>query len=283
MANLRLIKNSQAGTQDNGSVRLTIKDIPIGDIAIRENVRKDYAGIEELAESIRQHGLLQPITVYADGDGYVVKTGHRRFFASQLLYKKAPDRFNSIRCIISDAENLIAIQLIENVQREDLSQLDLYNGLSSLREQGMSLKQIAQTMGKKEIYIKFLFVGVNEVQKNPELADAMGSLSGQTTPVTLGDMVLTKGITDNKERLEILKQRGKGEINREQLKIKVKKTKQSTTPVKKGKATSPESVKYWVSSDGLTIKLTFPNVKLVKMVESKIKMIFKVSQIKILK
>lgn len=62
MATLRLVKNSQAGTQDRTSVKLTIKDIPLGDIQIRENVRKEYKDIEELAESIRQHGLLQPIT-----------------------------------------------------------------------------------------------------------------------------------------------------------------------------------------------------------------------------
>ncbi|GHV76983.1 chromosome partitioning protein ParB [Spirochaetia bacterium] len=276
MATLRLVKNS-AGTQDNGSVRLTIKDIPIGDIAIRENVRKDYTGIEELADSIRQHGLLQPITVYADGDGYVVKTGHRRFMASQLLYKKQPDKFHSIRCIISDAENLSVIQLVENVQREDLSQIDLYTALSSLREQGMSLKQIAQTMGKSEDYIKALFVGINDIQKNEKLLELV---SGAGT--TIIDVRETKGISDPKERLEVLKQHGKGKITREEMRIKVRELKKPT-PAKKGKSAASESVKYWVSSDGLTIKLTFPNVKLVRMIESKIKTIFKVNGIKLLK
>ncbi|GHV93292.1 hypothetical protein AGMMS50268_37950 [Spirochaetia bacterium] len=175
MPNLRLVKNvnSQVGTQDKGSVKLTIKDIPLGDIQIRENVRKEYKDIEELAESIRQHGLLQPITVYEAGDLYLVKTGHRRFMASQLLYKKEPDRFHSIRCIVSDAENLSVIQLVENVQREDLSQLDLYNALSSLWDQGMTLKQIAEAMGKSEGFIKVLFVGVKEVNNTPELLDSL--------------------------------------------------------------------------------------------------------------
>jgi ParB family chromosome partitioning protein len=251
MANLRLVK-TQAGTQDNGSVRLTIKDIPIGDIVIRENVRKDYAGIEELADSIRRHGLLQPITVYADGDQYVVKTGHRRFKASQLLYKKEPDRFHSVRCIISDAENLSVIQLVENVQREDLSQLDLFSALSSLREQGMSLKQIAQTMGKSEDYIKALFVGINDIQKNEKLLDLIGGAG-----TTIIDVRETKGIADPAERLEVLKQHGKGKITREEMRNKVRALKKPATPSKKGKAVATESIKYWVSSDGLTIKLTF--------------------------
>ncbi|GHV90253.1 chromosome partitioning protein ParB [Spirochaetia bacterium] len=278
MATLRLVKNSQAGTQDNGSVRLTIKDIPIGDISIKTNVRKDYTGIDELAESIRQHGLLQPITVYVDGDQYIVKTGHRRFMASQLLYKKQPDKFHSIRCIISDAENLSVIQLVENVQREDLSQIDLYTALSSLREQGMSLKQIAQTMGKSEDYIKALFVGINDIQKNEKLLELV---SGAGT--TIIDVRETKGIPDEKERLEVLKQHGKGKITREEMRTKVRELKKPATPSKKGKAAPAESVKYWVSSDGLTIKLIFSNVKLVRMIESKIKTIFKVNGIKLLK
>ncbi|GHV88130.1 chromosome partitioning protein ParB [Spirochaetia bacterium] len=278
MATLRLVKNSQAGTQDKGSVRLTIKDIPIGDISVKTNVRKDYTGIEELAESIRQHGLLQPITVYANGDGYVVKTGHRRFMASQLLYKKQPDKFHSIRCIISDAENLSVVQLVENVQREDLSQIDLVNALTSLKERGISIEEIAKMMGKTVGYIQVLFVGVKEINKAPELKEAINYAG-----IKITDIVETKGISDPKERLEVLKQHGKGKITREEMRTKVRELKKPSTPSKKGKAAPAESVKYWVSSDGLTIKLTFPNVKLVRMIESKIKTIFKVNGIKLLK
>ncbi|GHT98560.1 chromosome partitioning protein ParB [Spirochaetia bacterium] len=276
MPNLRLVKNS-TGTQDNGSIRLTIKDIPLGDIRIKENVRKNYAGIEELAESIRQHGLLQPITVYADGDSYVVKTGHRRFKASQLLYQKEPDKFHSVRCIISDADNLSVIQLVENVQREDLSQLDLFTALSALREQGMTMKQIANAMGKSEDYIKHLFIGINEIQHDESLLELV---SGAGT--TIIDVKETKGI-DKKERLEVLENRGKGTISREEMRTKVRELKKSATPSKQGnKEPAPESIKYWVSSDDLTIKLTFSDIKLAKKVEPLIKKLFRESKIKIL-
>jgi ParB family chromosome partitioning protein len=282
--------NSVVGTTDKNSVRLTIKDIPLGDIIIRENVRKDYTGIEELAESIRQHGLLQPITVYIDGEQYVVKTGHRRFMASQMLYKQVPDRFHSIRCIVSGAENLAIIQLVENVQREDLSQIDLFNGLSSLREQGMTLKEIAQTMGKSESYIKFLFVGVNDLKKTPELKEAMNSLAGQTNAITLADVVLTKGIPDEKERLEILEQHGKGEITRAEMRAKVREAKKPDIPTEvKGETDFPESsinakpnVKYSVSSDGLTVSLTFSNAELFDKVIPKIKRLFEQNSIPII-
>jgi ParB family chromosome partitioning protein len=136
MAKLGMLKNAKAmpGTQDSRSVSLTVKDIPIGDIAIKGNVRSGYTDIEGLAASINQHGLLQPITVYADVDSFIVKTGHRRYLACKMLYQEEPDRFHRIRYVISDADNTAVIQLVENVQRVDLSQIDLFNALTSLRE-----------------------------------------------------------------------------------------------------------------------------------------------------
>jgi ParB family chromosome partitioning protein len=154
---------SRTGTMDSRAVTLMVKDIPIGDIQTKENVRKEYTGIDELAASIRQYGLLQPITVYPEGEGYIVKTGHRRFKAIQALYQKEADRFHSIRCIVSDADNTAIIQLVENIQRVDLSTFDLYHALSTLRNQNLTNQQIAAVMGKSEGHIKNLFVAINEL------------------------------------------------------------------------------------------------------------------------
>jgi ParB family chromosome partitioning protein len=214
---------TRTGTQDSRSVNIMVKDIPIGDIQTKENVRKDYTGIEELAESIRQHGLLQPITVYADGDQYIVKTGHRRFRACQRLYQTEPERFHSIRCIVSNGENIAVIQLVENVQREDLSQVDLCNALSALREQGLTLRQIAETMGKTEGYIKSLFVGINEIEKKSDLKNLLGDAS-----ITIRDVAETNGIANSKERQNLLEQKGKGEINRAELRKKTKALKEGS-------------------------------------------------------
>ena len=119
MPSINALKDIRArtGTQDSRSVSVMVKDIPIGDIQIKENVRQDYTGIEELAASIRQHGLLQPITVYSDGSQYIVKTGHRRIMACQRLYHTEPERFHSIRCIISNAENIAVIQLVDTYKK----------------------------------------------------------------------------------------------------------------------------------------------------------------------
>jgi ParB family chromosome partitioning protein len=221
MAKLGMLKKipSGTGTRDSRAVALTVKDIPVGDISIKENVRREYTGIDELKASIRQHGLLQPITVYSENDGYIVKTGHRRYKAYQTLYREEPERFHSIRCIVSDAENVAMVQLVENVQRVDLSQVDLFNALSSLREQGMTLRQIAEVMGKTEGYVKSLFVGVNEINEDENLNDLIGDAG-----ITIRDIAETNGL-DKEERLTLLGQRKSGTLNRAGMRQKVKELK----------------------------------------------------------
>jgi ParB family chromosome partitioning protein len=222
MAKLGMLKNvkSRTGTRDSRAVALTVKDIPIGDISIKGNVRAKYTNLDELAASIRQHGLLQPITVYADEDSFIVKTGHRRYLACKTLYEEEPEKFHHIRCLISGADDTAIIQLVENVQRVDLSQIDLFNALSSLREQGMTLKQIAEVMGKTEGYIKSLFVGVNEISKDENLTDLLGDAG-----ITIRDIAETTGIEDKQERLNLLEQRKNGTINRADLRKKVRELK----------------------------------------------------------
>ena len=128
MAKRAVIKEARflTGTQDSSSVSNTVKDIPIGHIQTKENVRKEDTDLEGLKATILEHGLIQPIAVYKEGDNqYIVKTGHRRFMAIQALHKDYPHKFGSIRCVITNANNIAVIQLIENVQRVDLSQIDL--------------------------------------------------------------------------------------------------------------------------------------------------------------
>ncbi|AEF84927.1 conserved hypothetical protein [Treponema primitia ZAS-2] len=268
MASISALKNIKArtGTQDSHSANVMVKDIPIGDIRIKANVRQDYTGIEELAESIRQHGLLQPITVYADGDQYIVKTGHRRFLACQKLYETERERFHSIRCIISNAENIAVIQLVENVQREDLSQIDLYNALSSLREQGVSHKHIAEMMGKKLHYIENLFTAINEIQSNEKLKEHLTTAGG-----SIQNISETKGMLDGQARFDLLDQRQKGNITRAEMRKKAKYLKQDflfDIPNNQTEALSPEldpSIRILVSDDGLVINLTFNHEASAKM------------------
>jgi ParB family chromosome partitioning protein len=218
------------GTQDSNAIK--VKDIPVGDIQIRENIRKEYNDIAELTVSIRQYGLLQPITVYPDEkETYVVKTGHRRFLAWQQLAKEDPDRFTNIRCLVSNGENTAIVQLVENIQRKDLSPIDLYNALCTLREQSFSNKKIADVMGREEGYVNNLFMGVNEISKDEQLKDFLKTHAG----VSLSDVAEVKGLPPE-QRDKILEERSNGD-NRATMRKKIraeKKPKQSQAPVTNG-------------------------------------------------
>ncbi|MDR2534781.1 MAG: ParB N-terminal domain-containing protein [Treponema sp.] len=199
-------------------ISVCIKDIPIEKISIKKNIRKEYEDIDALKVSIQQYGLLQPIMVYRNSeDSYTIKTGHRRFLAYQSLYHDAPDTFNSIRCIVSDDQNISIVQLIENLQRSDISQQDLFHALVSLKEQGCSLKQIGEIMGQSENSVKVIFTGINEIKQDPHLQAYIESPGG-----TIRDVVDTKGIPNRIERLDLLEQRKAGVLTRAEMRQKTR-------------------------------------------------------------
>jgi len=81
----------------------------------------DDNSIKELANSIKEKGLLQPIIVRKVGDKYLIIAGERRYRACKLL------GMEKIPCIVKavdDAKDILEIQIIENMQREDISQIE---------------------------------------------------------------------------------------------------------------------------------------------------------------
>lgn len=91
-------------------------------------VNFDEDAIKELSESIKRHGLIQPIIVFQKDDEYVLIAGERRFRATQLLGSK------TIKAIVADIEsqNLRELALIENIQRQDLTPMELANSYKEL-------------------------------------------------------------------------------------------------------------------------------------------------------
>lgn len=95
-----------------------------------DNVRRDGAGdVSALAASIRAHGLLQPIGVAAENGGYRVVYGNRRREAAIRA------ELATIPCLLVDGtpEDRLIRQLLENLQRQDLNDLDQAEGLARLR------------------------------------------------------------------------------------------------------------------------------------------------------
>ena len=112
----------------------------------------DPDSLKELAASIREHGVLQPILVRPkDGGRYQLIAGERRWRASALAgATTVPGIVEEI-----DDETALEIAIIENLQREDLSPLDeatMYDRMT--RERGYSVRKLAQKIGKDKGYIE---------------------------------------------------------------------------------------------------------------------------------
>ncbi|MDK2822985.1 MAG: ParB family transcriptional regulator, chromosome partitioning protein [Clostridia bacterium] len=107
----------------------------------------DPAQLEELAQSIKEFGVLQPIIVRKIGTGYELVAGERRFRASQLL------GLQTIPAIIrnlSDKE-IAEMALIENLQREDLNYFEEAEGYAKLiKEFGITQDEVAKRVGKSQ-------------------------------------------------------------------------------------------------------------------------------------
>ena len=106
----------------------------------------DETALEELADSIRTLGLIQPITVRRDGDKYLIISGERRWRAAQLAGLESLPAY--IRDV--DDENLHAMALVENIQRQDLNAIEIALGMQRLIEEcGLTQEAMADKVGKK--------------------------------------------------------------------------------------------------------------------------------------
>lgn len=105
----------------------------------------DKESLNELAESIRIHGLIQPIIVNKMDDGYMIIAGERRFRACKIC------GLNQIDAIVKNYTNkqISEISIIENLQREDLNPVEVAKGIRKLMEEyGLTQEKVAERLGK---------------------------------------------------------------------------------------------------------------------------------------
>lgn len=106
----------------------------------------DEEALEELAESIRQLGLIQPITVKRSGEKYIIISGERRWRAAEKAGLESLPAY--IREV--DDTTLHAMALVENIQREDLNAIEISLGMQRLIEEcGLTQEALAERLGKK--------------------------------------------------------------------------------------------------------------------------------------
>jgi len=129
--------------------------------------RMDEASLDELAESIKEHGIMQPVLVRpVDGGGFEILAGERRWRAAQRAgLKDVPALVKTV----PDASAL-AIGLIENIQREDLNPLEQANGLKRLIEEfKLTHDEVAQAIGRSR-------AGVTNLLRLLELAASVQAM-----------------------------------------------------------------------------------------------------------
>ena len=110
----------------------------------------DAARLEELANSIQENGVIQPLVVQKKENCYELVAGERRWRASRLAgLKKVP-------CLIrefDEKQNLI-VAIIENMQREDLDPMEEANGIQQMIHKfGFTQEQVSESLGKSRAYI----------------------------------------------------------------------------------------------------------------------------------
>lgn len=129
------------------SEKETVKEIKITDIDPNVNQprkRFDEQKIMELAQSIKQHGVVQPIIVKPHNGRYIIVVGERRWRAARLA------GLTHIPAIVRDVDKreLVEIALIENLQREDLNPIEEAQGIRQLIEEyGLTQEQVAERIG----------------------------------------------------------------------------------------------------------------------------------------
>ena len=141
-------RKDEDGAQ-GGAVEINIDDIKPNANQPRKVFDKD--AISELADSIKEHGIIQPIIVRkVKKGGYEIVAGERRWRASREAGLK------EVPCLVRDLtdEELMLLAIVENMQREDLNPIEEAEGLDRMMNTyGMTQEQVSKSVGKSRPYI----------------------------------------------------------------------------------------------------------------------------------
>jgi len=102
--------------------------------------------LAELAQSIKENGLLEPIVVTSRSDRFMIVAGERRWRASNLAGLDSVP----VRIIEADDRTVAELALLENLQREDLNLIEEARGYQRLMGLGLTMEQVAQKMGFRQ-------------------------------------------------------------------------------------------------------------------------------------
>ncbi len=207
-----------------------IKELPLNKLRVNPyQPRKTFneEALKELAESIKEHGVFQPIIVKKSIKDYEIVAGERRFRASKLAGKE------TIPCIIRNFtdEQMMEIAVLENLQRENLNAVEEAMAYESLMKNlNLTQEQVAKKVGKSRSYITnalgilTLPEQVKNLVKQGELsqshARALSKLEDKSKILELTDRIISENLNvrqieeETKQETKKTKQKQK-EINKE--------------------------------------------------------------------
>lgn len=131
------------GANDKSVVEVKINDIEPNTNQPRKNF--DDGKLEQLAQSIKQHGIVQPLILKKEGNSYRIVAGERRWRAARLL------GLSTVPAIIKDytEKQTMEVALIENLQREDLNPIEEAEAYEKLiKEHNLTQEEISEAIGK---------------------------------------------------------------------------------------------------------------------------------------
>ena len=205
MSKKGLGRGLQALLSDELGDNSTIKEIPISDIEPNPDQPRrefDIQALNDLADSLREHGLLQPILVRPLGERYCIIAGERRLRAARIA---GFSKIESIVQICSDQE-MAERALVENIQRADLSPLEegmAYNRL--IEDYGLTQDQVAQRVGKARTTVANLL----RVILLPEVVLELL----REEKISLGHAKVLLGIKDTSLQVLIAQKAGKEQLS----------------------------------------------------------------------
>ena len=175
---------------ENGIKQLEIYDIDVNPYQPRKVF--DEEKLTELSDSIKEHGLLQPIVVTKVNDKYILVAGERRLRASKLA------NFDTIKAVILDVEDkkLRELALIENIQRDDLNIIEIaYSYAGLIDDYDMTHEELAKIVSKSRSSV------TNILRLLTLSADTQKILGANK--ITLGHAKLIVGLNDEEQSLVV--------------------------------------------------------------------------------
>ncbi len=201
-----LLGDSEIGNIQSGDPVFATPLLPIDFIVVNpQQPRTDFEvqSLEELAESIKQLGIIQPVTVKAiDNNQYQLISGERRLRAARMA------GLNEIPAYIREADDneLLELALVENIQRENLNAIEIAHSFQRLIEEcEITQDQLSEKVGKKRTtitnYLRLLKlpaeiqVGIRDNKLTMGHARSLINIADKNTQLSVYGKIIEKGLS----------------------------------------------------------------------------------------